>query len=81
MTTTELNDAVETILNTRDFCGNEREALLDWQDENRRLTPEERTSVWAAVEWHWRKSQVEAGATILTADQRRRAYADIESGL
>ena len=60
MTTTELNDAVQTVLNTRDLCGNEREALLDWQNENRRLTPEERTSVWAAVRWHWDNAREQA---------------------
>jgi hypothetical protein len=75
MNNTELNDVVQVILNTRDFCGNEREALLDWQDENRRLTPEERASVWEAVEWHWRNAQAHI------ADLRRRAYADIESEL
>lgn len=82
MKNTNLTDAVETILNTRAFCGNEAEALREWQAENGKLTVAERAEVWAAVETAWRKSQLEAGVQFpLSTEERARAYADIESGV
>jgi hypothetical protein len=60
--TPELLEIVEILLNTRDFCGNEREAMMDWQSENRQLTPDERRCVLSAVNSAWGKSQVEAKA-------------------
>ena len=34
----KIKDAVQAIIEARDLCGNEREALQDWQHENGRLT-------------------------------------------
>lgn len=57
----KLNDAVQAIIETRDLCGNEREALQDWQHENSRLTTHEKRQVWDAVEQEWSLWQARAG--------------------
>lgn len=75
-----LDDAVQTILNTRDFCGDEQEALKDWIAENRPLSTQERMDVWRMVETVWRKSQIQSGAKIISPQQRAKAYAAINSG-
>jgi hypothetical protein len=58
---TELIDAMKTLLQCRDFCGNEREALSEWESENRRLTAEERAEVRNALNAEWRNWQLKAG--------------------
>lgn len=78
----EIIEAAEVITNTRQFCGNEKEALREWQLENRKLTTEERSQVWQLVERNWRKDQIDAGVLIpLSNEERAKAYADIESGV
>jgi hypothetical protein len=57
----ELIDAMKTLLQCRDFCGNEREALSEWESENRRLTAEERAEVRNALNAEWRNWQSKAG--------------------
>lgn len=77
-----INDAAQVIINTRDFCGNEADALREWQFENRKLTAAERKQVWELVERKWRGFQIEAGVlTQLSNEERSKAYADIESGI
>ena len=34
ITSNQLADAAQTLLTTRDFCGNEREAFIDWCADN-----------------------------------------------
>ena len=57
----DLEDCIETLLNTRDFCGNEREALRDWQAEYGELTPQETCTVLTAVEMEWNRCRKAAG--------------------
>lgn len=67
-----LNDCAETILATRDMCGNEKEALADWQVENGRLTPCERETVLRMVSGAWRADQLAAGVTVPLSDEERK---------
>ncbi len=77
-----INEAIETILTIRDFCGNEREALADWEDENGSLSTHERSQVWEAVANEWSISQWQAGVKCPLSDSdRASAFADIESGV
>lgn len=70
----DLRDLIAALLQTRDFCGNERETLREWQQENRRLTDEERFFVVSEVARRWNESQREAGVAFpLNADERRKA--------
>lgn len=74
----ELRDLVSILIQTRDFCGNEREALREWQLENRRLTEEERFDVAAEVSRRWREAQREAGVAFpLSSEERRKAFRDL----
>ena len=66
-----INDAVQTIIETRDFCGNEREALRDWQHENGRLTAHQKQQVWDAVEREWSICQIQAGVQFPISNQER----------
>lgn len=59
----ELIDAVQILVSTRDLCGDEREALRDWEADNRRLTDEERRIVRHHVEVEWAAHQRAAGVT------------------
>lgn len=52
-----LGDLVQIMVNTRDFCGNVFEAVREWEDENGKLTEDERRetyreflAVWAKFE-------------------------------
>ena len=58
MRTAKLIDAIETLISTRDMCGNERQALREWQQENGTLTPRETRTILLAVEGEWRHRQV-----------------------
>ena len=74
-----IQTAVDTIINTRDFCGDERQALRDVESDNRiRFTTEEKQEIWARVNGTWKESQIAAGAKILTDHQHRAAYAALE---
>ena len=68
----KLQDAVQAIIETRDLCGNEREALQDWQHENGRLTTHEKRQVWDAVEQEWSLWQARAGVQFPISNQERR---------
>lgn len=77
-----INEAVETLISTRDVCGNEREALRDFQADNGKLTPTEIAAVWQAFESEWNRHQVAAGVKFpIHADERRAINRVIERGL
>ena len=67
-----LTDAVETILNTRDCCGNERQALREWEQENRRLTSAEALEVASEVWSQWNSSRLAAGVTAPVSPEERK---------
>lgn len=68
----DLEDAVQTLIETRDFCGNEQAALKQWQDDYGKLTTQEITSVWRMFEILWAKHQADAGVRFpLHPDERR----------
>jgi hypothetical protein len=74
-----ITEAVDTILNTRDFCGDERQALRDVQaDRKVKLSSDEVAEVWARVNGTWREHQIAAGAKILTPDERAAACRALE---
>ena len=57
----ELQDLADLIISTRDFCGNEGDAVRQWESDNgRKITREERQAVFAEVNSKWRKSQQSA---------------------
>ena len=75
-----INDAVQTIIEARDFCGDEREALRDWQHENGRLTTHQKQQVWEAVEREWSICQTEAGVIFpISNHERRQIFGSLES--
>jgi len=81
MKTDELNDIIALLLDTRDMCGSEREALRDWQADNRKLSTEERGAVWNRYHDHLEIVQLMAGVVApLSESERQSAYRDIESG-
>lgn len=59
----ELNDAAEYVCNARELCGNEAQALRDWQADNRTLTKDERRIVSEKVSQRWGQYQKDAGVT------------------
>ena len=78
--TMNINDAVQTIIETRDLCGDEREALQDWQHENGRLTAHQKQQVWEAVEREWSICQTEAGVIFpISNHERRRIFRSLEN--
>jgi len=67
----ELGDAAQAIVIARDFCGDEAEALRDWESDNRRLTEPERGIARDHAERIWRASQRAAGvAKPITTNER-----------
>jgi hypothetical protein len=56
----ELSDAVDALLTTRDFCGDEAEALREWQRENRKLSELERIAVREELASKWAEYRAEA---------------------
>jgi len=71
MTKNELQDAACAIVNSRELCGNEREALRDWEDDNRRLSATERGEVWSEAETIWSGYQREAGVAAPISREER----------
>lgn len=61
-----LEDLIETLLNTRDLCGNEAQAMRDWEADNDiKLQPAEQEIARSAVNsrWnYWRKAAGVKGA-------------------
>lgn len=68
-----LYDAASAIVACRDLCGNEREALRDWEGDNRKLTRLERNGVYLLADRMWRESQIKAGVTAPVSKEERAA--------
>ena len=49
-----MKELIEIILDTRDFCGNESEAISDWESENGKLSEHQRAKVLIEVNQEWR---------------------------
>lgn len=74
-----IDQAINEIINTRDFCGDERAALHAVESDHRiRFTPAEKKEIWAKVNGTWKESQVAAGAKILNEHERRAACKALE---
>lgn len=77
--TQHITEAVETIISTRDFCGDEKAALRSVEsDRHIRFTEAEKQEIWSKVNGTWKESQVAAGANILTPHERKQACAALE---
>jgi hypothetical protein len=77
-----MKELIEIILNTRDFCGNESEAISDWESENGKLSAHQMASVLLEVSQEWRLSQLAANVkNALTDAERLKAFADVESAI
>ena len=77
-----MNELIEIILNTRDFCGNEKEAISDWESENGKLSDHQRASVLTEVSQEWKLSQLSANVkNALTDAERIKAFSDIETAI
>lgn len=77
-----MKELIETILSTRDFCGNESEAISEWESENGKLSAHQMASVLLEVSQEWKLSQLSANVKqALTDAERLRAFADIESSI
>ena len=75
-----MNELIEIILNTRDFCGNEREAISEWENENGKLSAHQRANLLLEVNQEWKLSQLSANVKhALTDSERLQAFADVES--
>jgi hypothetical protein len=75
-----MNELIDILLNTRDFCGNEREAISDWESENGKLSEHQRANLLLEVNQEWKLSQLAAKVKhALTDSERLRAFADVES--
>ena len=76
----DTSDAIQTIIQTRDFCGNESEALRDWEAENGSLSEHQKAQVWQGVKEEWKLCQLKANVqNALTDAQRLQAFRDIET--
>jgi len=73
----QVDEIVDLILTARDFCGDETDAVREWQLENNHLiTFGEATQINARVRAEWSRCQKAAGVEKpLTGWQRRKAYA------
>jgi hypothetical protein len=60
MTKAMLKDAIDTLIQTRDFMGNEAEALNEWEHENGDLTTDQWEYVLNEVENKWEESRKKA---------------------
>lgn len=72
-----IQDAAYAIVSAREFCGNEREALRDWQGDNGPLTSAERAAARSEAERIWAGYQLEAGVTLPISPDERREIARI----
>jgi len=80
MQTINTSEAIQTMIQTRDFCGNEAEALRDWEAENGTLSEHQRAQVWQGVKEEWKLWQLKANVqNALTDAERLKAFSDIEN--
>lgn len=76
----KIQDAASTVIQARDFCGNERSALRQWEADYGKLTPGERLEVAAEVERQWNDSRSAAGVVSpVSADERRAIIRTMEA--
>jgi len=82
MSETILLEAVVAILSARDFCGNEKDALQEVEEENEIIfSKNDKLEIYARVSNEWQVCQQAAGVKHpLTSEERARAFRDIESG-
>lgn len=67
----KLIDCANCIIATRDFCGDERLALQDWQADYGKLSAAEISAVWAIVNNAWADFQKAAGVQFpISAEER-----------
>ena len=52
-----IEDAINTLIQTRDFLGNEAEALNEWENENGDLTSDNWEYVLNEVENRWQSTR------------------------
>ena len=57
MTNATIEDAINTLIQTRDFLGNEAEALNEWENENGDLTSDNWEYVLNEVENRWQATR------------------------
>jgi hypothetical protein len=79
LTDAQIDEVVDLILTTRDFCGDESDALREWRLENNVLiTFGDSKEIRRRINAEWASCQVAAGVKKpLTDSQRRKAYADL----
>lgn len=68
---TDLLDCVNSLVEVRDLCGDEREAMADWEAENRPLSRYERQVIRDEVSRTWNQARSEAGVTRPICDLER----------
>ena len=80
MTNEIFSEAVEVILNARDFCGDESAALRDYQrDTNTIFSSHELFRIRLAADNKWAEFQRECGAKMLLGAERAKAYRDLDA--
>lgn len=67
----DVRDCAATIISTREFCGDERQALKDWQADYRKLSSVEIAAVWAIVNGTWADFQKQAGVSFPISPEER----------
>ena len=51
-----IDEVADLIVQTREFCGNVNAAIKEWEDENGKLEPEERSAAIEASQRKWVES-------------------------
>jgi hypothetical protein len=57
----DLQDVAECIIAARDFCGSEKQAIRDWETDNRNLTQAEKQEARLIADSEWNNSRASAG--------------------
>jgi hypothetical protein len=66
-----INDCAEALVACREFCGNELQAMRDWEADNGRLSVVARAIVIQRADKIWAGYQKEAGVTApISSDER-----------
>lgn len=60
MTPSEKNELVRACNESRNLCGSYSNAIAQWEEDNRKLSPEERFEVIQAAGEQWRQWSAEA---------------------
>ncbi len=76
-----IDDAAWAICAARNFCGDEKNALHEWEEDNGKLSADERLKVKQAAAIVWASYQREAGVkNPITPDERAKIHSDLECG-